>query len=84
MSKNTFRISPVKIFRTVSSKIYSEQLAELCRARCGFQMCVELMYKAHSSTCANTSKNVVVSQSQKHMVLTFMSYREMYFKWSSL
>lgn len=56
MSKNTLRMSSIKIFRMrsvkavkVSSEMYSKHLAESCRTKYGFQMHAKLIHKAHSS-----------------------------------
>lgn len=66
MSKDTLRMSSVKIFRmkslkaiTLSSEFYSEELAGPCTTRYGFQMCTKLIHKANSYTQATTQVQVL-------------------------
>lgn len=62
VSKSTLRISSTEIFRMrsvkaikISSRVYSEQQMALSRTKDGFQRCVKLIHKAHSSTHAMMS-----------------------------
>lgn len=48
--------------------MHSEELAGSCRTRYGFQRCVKLINESSFfCSCKRMSKNVVVSQSQKHV-----------------